>query len=122
MAFFCLLVLALISMGGGEAATAATRPDATQQIVVRPSTDAGAAQRPTASGTVLLFFRGRFFNPDMSAAAPSALSTGGEIIVAIDPSLTAGEAIAVRTQVPGSNVVLTTLTPDWIARLKAGAP
>jgi hypothetical protein len=125
MAFFSILVLALVSMGGSQGETA--------QTVAKVAIDQGAAlsqsqahsQAQGESKTVeadaqnlLIFFKGDYFDSALKKINPEAFAQKETVIVAVDPALSMTEALAAEKQVPAKRKTVTTLDARWIAALK----
>ncbi len=106
MAFFSLLVLALVSMRAGEGATAA-------DMVVAAS---GGAAAP-APRTVLVHWRGRLLDPRLNPVDPDGLP-GGPLVLAVAPDLPVAEAVALRQRFAGRDLTVTALDARWLERLK----
>lgn len=122
MAFFAILVLALVSMGGRgpEAAALVTAALAPPADPAR----ADAAQPLAAEDLLLVRHAGIFYDADLTPLDEAALAarmagTAGRIVLAIDPAAPLSEAMDARATLGGSDAVVTVLTPDWIARLSA---
>ena len=69
-------------------------------------------------GTVLIHYAGAFFDTDLEAIDPATLDPAQPIILAIDPSLTALEAVTLRDRLPKADVVITTLNETWMTSLE----
>lgn len=126
MAFFSVLVLALVSMGGGQSSDA---PQTAAEILAAsfappaPS-DAPAASAVTEEDQLIVYHQSGFYDRDLqplSEAAIQALadqtSAEGRIILAIPPDLPLGEAMAVRARIANPQTIVTPLTEEWMARL-----
>jgi hypothetical protein len=121
MAFFCLLVLALVSMGPG--ATAPEKPGSPFSTLRLSS----AAHSPDADGVtaddqLVLVRRGRFFDRVGRPVEPSAVSTEGRLFLAIDPDIPLVELLEIRARFSGRDVRLTPMDEAWRARLDQRAP
>lgn len=118
MGFFCVLVLALISMGAGGAGD---RP-AMAVDVPRVATSGSATARPLDADEILLIHRdGRFLDAQGRQVAPGVLPQTGRVVLAVDPARPIQAALAARAKVPAEQVTLTTLDAAWIAALAEGA-
>ena len=117
MAFFSIMVLAVVSMGVGPDDSSAAAELAGARIVMEPSAaEPNAAGLP--QGTILIYFRGEFLDIDLGEIDPAGIELSEPVLLAIDPSLTAAEAIALRDQVPVSAVIITTLNETWMRSLE----
>jgi hypothetical protein len=114
MAFFSIMVLAVVSMGVGPDVSATAEAAGTSITMVPSAEQTSRAPQ----GTIIIHFAGQFFNTDLAAIDPAALDQTQAIILAIDPSLTAAEAVALRDRVPAADVVITTLNQTWMKSLE----
>jgi hypothetical protein len=117
MAFFSIMVLAVVSMGVGPDVSATAEAAATT-ITMVPSAEQTSRTAGLPQGTIVIHFAGQFFDTDLVAIDPAALDQTQAIILAIDPSLTAAEAVALRDRVPAADVVITTLNQTWMKSLE----
>lgn len=124
MAFFCLLVLTLVSMGNpggtpeGEPATGAAVPAGTLPRL--GTAERAVAGRPLAAAeTLVLFHGGRFLDRDGGSVTPSSVSQGA-VVLAVDPSLPLDAVLDARARFNGPNVTITPLDPAWVEHLSNG--
>lgn len=122
MGIFSILVLALVSMGAGFAAGVESAIPAAEPVEFRQSAQAAATNGAPKGGTVVIHYRGRFYDAELAPVDPAGLAGDGELVVAIDPDATAAEAVALTARLAGRNIVITTLTPEWIQTLKEFQP
>ncbi len=124
MAFFSLLVLALVSMGAGQAATPKAEL-ALKQGAVLSKSEPKEKQQGNSKFTLkaepdqlLIFFGGQFFDAALKPTDPASFAGKKNIILAVDPSLSMTDALAAEHRVPGNRKVVTTLDKKWITALK----
>lgn len=124
MAFFCLLVLALVSIGGlpvdAEAAAAggAVGP-ASPRFTLSAPTD--SVRAPSPREIVLIHRGGVFVTPAGARIEPQALPAGRPVVIALEAGAPLSEALAARGRLTGRAVTLTVLPPDW-ASVPHGRP
>ncbi len=96
MAFFSIRVLTMVSMGAGVAARPAGSPPAAERISLRPSTpsEAAAQNETTGQGTIIIHYRGRFYDRDLTPLTPENIPSDGHTILAIDPLSSDGESVS----------------------------
>ena len=123
MAFFALLVVALVSI-------ATPKLDAEGAIEHRAGvldelglTAQVVADTPSTASSprFLLHHRGHWFDLKGDAVEPNTLATDERrVVVALSPTLTLAEARTAQNAVHHLDAAptLTTLTPEWIARLE----
>ncbi|HJP22545.1 MAG: hypothetical protein QF797_06300 [Alphaproteobacteria bacterium] len=115
MAFFSIMVLTMVSMGAGLQAGTAPASDA--GIAVKRSASAPAEGRPLPSEAVLVVhYGGRFLDAELRPLDPAQIA--GAVVLAIEPTLTMVEAIAVRERLAADDLTVTTLDQRWIEALK----
>lgn len=122
MGIFSILVLALVSMGVGFSAGSEAFIPAAEGIEFRQSFPGQATVGAAHKGMVLMHHRGRFYDAELALVDPSGLPSDEELVIAIDPTATATEAVTLTTRFAGRNVVITTLTPEWLQTLKEIQP
>ena len=120
MAFFSIMVLTMVSMGAGVEARPAGSPPAAERISLRPSTpsEATAQNETTGQGTIIIHYRGRFYDRDLTPLTPENVPSNGHAILAIDPTLSMADAIAVRRRIANPDLTVTTLDARWLEALK----
>lgn len=114
MAFFCILVVALVSMGTPQI----LRPDA----VALDTSAADAGTRSVAEGErLVMLFQGRFLDTAGIPVDPAAIDRDAPVVLAVDPSLALDRVLTARSAFGGERVRVTTLDPAWIAHFSQGA-
>lgn len=113
MGFFSIMVLTVISMGAapqsGKAVAAA---------LLTPSSNADSAVEVESRDTIVLYYEGRFLDPQMKPVDPTTITASGRLILAIDPGLPLGEAMAAREKFSADRLVVSTLNAEWLRALK----
>jgi len=123
MAFFSVMVLAMVSMGTGSSVTkqafadASTQSDAARLEVVRsePGNRAASAKVKTR---LVIYHQNRFLDADLTEIDPQGLAPDADIVLAIDPELALAEAITARTRISAGKITVTTLDERWMRKLK----
>ncbi len=115
MGFFSMLVLTLVSMGGGKAdgraaLTAVLAPPAAHQQAARP-------EQPAADDFVLIYHQGRFLTAQLEPIDPKTIETTKRVVLAFPPKLSMAEALAARAEVQAERLVVSTLDDRWLAAL-----
>jgi len=121
MAFFAIMVLTMVSMGASVGSERTGTPPTGERISIRPSTpsdDKRAAPEPGDQGTIVIHYRGQFYDRKLAPLAPSDLRSDGPAILALDPSLSMAEAIEVRQRIANPDLTVTTLDSRWLKALK----
>ena len=122
MAFFSIMVLAMVSMGAG-ASKSVTKQDVAPHIAAKlapakPDTPVPAQLKGQSTDTLLIYSRGQFYDRDLKAVDPANLSASGRVVLALDPALAMGDALAARAKVKTDNLIITMLDQRWTVSLK----
>jgi len=115
MGFFSILVLTLVSMGGGES------PSYQAVRLVQTSTERTMAVMPESDDVIVIFDGERYLDTDLNPLDPAAVTTadGGRIILAVDPSLRLADVMAARARIAVSNLVIANLDERWRHAIEA---
>ena len=113
MGFFSIMVLTIISMG-----SAPQKGKAVAAAMLAPSSNEASAIAVESEDTVVIYYRGRFLDTQMQPVIPATVKTHGRIILAIDPGLPLGEAMAAREKVASDRLVVSTLNKEWLRALQ----
>jgi hypothetical protein len=113
MGFFSIMVLTVISMGAapqsGQTAAAA---------ILAPSSKGESAVELDSEDTIVVYHEGRFLDVQLKPVDPATIRPAGRLILAIDPVLPLGEAMAARARFKTGKLVVSTLDADWLKALK----
>ena len=119
MAFFSVMVLAMVSMGAGSSEAVDTASTATAETLrVSPSKPATTAQPVAAKARIIVFYQGQYLDDKLQPVDPAATGTEDEIILAIDPSLPLSGALEARAALTTQNITVTVLDQRWMRSLK----
>ncbi|MDP6475778.1 MAG: hypothetical protein QF894_12815 [Alphaproteobacteria bacterium] len=127
MAFFSIMVLAMLSMGSALQVESAAAPGLAEGIRLSlPAAASGvndaAPARQVAADEVIVHWRGRFFDGALKPLDPAALAAGGRRVLAIAPDLSIAEAMAVREMIATAQLEVTTLDSRWMQTLEEQDP
>lgn len=122
MAFFSIMVLAMVSMGAGtardtsraakvEAVTAPLSP-------AIPTTEEKARDGGAKDDTVVIFWAGHFFDRDLNPFDPAAGAFPGRVILALSPDISVADAMNARGRLATQDLVVSTLDDKWLATLR----
>jgi hypothetical protein len=117
MGFFSIMVLTLVSMGGGSG-------DATSYEAIRlvqTTQDRPASVLPTGDDQIVIFDGERFFDTDLNPIDPATVSDAGErrIVLAIDPAVRLADVMAARDRISAVNLVIANLDDRWRTAIEA---
>ena len=122
MAFFSIMVLAMVSMGAGASKSVVESniaPHIAAKLApAKPDTPEPAQLKGQSTDTLLIYSGGQFYDRDLKSIDPEKLSPPGRVVLALDPALAMGEALAVRAKVKTNNLIITMLDQQWTVSLK----
>lgn len=115
MAFFSILVLTLVSMGGGET------PSYQAIHLVQTSSDRPASVLPADDDVIVIFDGERFLDTDLNPLDPASVTAEGgrRIVLAIDPSVRLADVMAARSRIAVTNLVIANLDDRWRTAIEA---
>ena len=125
MAFFSIMVLAMLSMGSAMQARSARVPGLEEGIRIASAAAVGAeaaSVRAVAADKVIVHWRGSFYDGALRPIKPSALMADGHRVLAIAPDLSIAEAMAVREMISTAELEVTTLDTRWLQTLEERDP
>ena len=117
MAFFAIMVLAMVSMGiPPDAARPATLALAQQdQGAGKPEQAAAAPDRQ-----LVVHWRGRLLDARLQPLAEDQLQ--GSVTLAVTPTLTLADAMQLKARLGRSDILIATLDQAWLTRLEESFP
>ena len=123
MAFFAIMVLAMVSMGTENIAGKVILPVGihTPGMKLVPQTPPASIGDPKErdKGHILIFWRQKYFNIQLKKVDPVQFAIGKkEIILAVDPYINFVDAASAQQGVPASNIIVTPLDDRWSKALK----
>lgn len=115
MGFFSILVLTLVSMGGGES------PSYQAVHLVQTSSERTSSVLPEIDDVIVIFDGERYLDTDLNPLDPASVTTDGEqrIVLAIDPSVRLADVMAARSRIAVSNLVIANLDDRWRTAIEA---
>ena len=133
MAFFAIMVLAMISMGSSVQANKTQKAEASVDLTdmqlslqalqpdqknnqLNPSKETIKTVGP--DDLLVVFYQGQWFDRTLSPLNPESLSADKPVILALDPDLPLNEAIAARSQLARSNITIAPLDRQWLITLE----
>jgi hypothetical protein len=117
MAFFSIMVLTMVSMGVG---------DSKARQVIAGEFSSGTKQPSSSAKTeiqsedlLVIFHNKRFFNRQLKTLNPTQLVVGksGRVVLAVDPLLPLSQVLLVRSKIPNSNLIITSLDQRWLTAI-----
>jgi len=119
MAFFSVMVLAMVSMGTTSPADADTSSVAmsTRLQIIKSEPESRTATLASDS-RIVVYHNERFLDTGLVAIDPGSIETTEIIILAIDPALPLAEAISARSRIAATQITVTALDERWMNTLK----
>lgn len=130
MAFFAIMILTMVSMGGGQSGAAtkivpkSNGAMATEGLRMLPSdnrapaqTDAGAT-RKIKPQQLIIFSGGRFLNDKLQVIKREAMMAMIRPVLAVSPDLSMAQVMAARKRLALPGLTVTTLNQQWIEALR----
>ncbi len=124
MAFFSIMILTMVSMGAGDStATASAKATSIRALPVQAAAPApNSADRTvmSAQDIVVVWHRGAFYDSALNPVNPETVQAmpPKRIVLAISPDLPMAQALDARSRFASPDVIVTTLSTEWINRLK----
>ena len=123
MAFFAVMVLAMVSMTlpGNDANNTKASADLPEQRLNLQSSAGAASRQQLAAPTAnyLFYFNDRFYNRQLKRVSLAALPAVGKVILALPPTLSLNKALLLQQQVNRTDLLITQLDRQWLQRLQA---
>ena len=118
MAFFSIMVLAMVSMGAGSQPADVAGKALPDSLKVLPSKPATGASSATGQPPVIVFYQGQYLDEELIPLDVDRLPAGEAVVLAIDPALPLSAAIQARTGLGRKNITVTTLDQRWMRALE----
>ena len=127
MAFFSIMVLALVSMGAaGSGKKDAQGPGETVSagMDIRRSSNNGEPATSSAKSVeirrdeMVVYYRDKFYDAALKEIPRAALKSLPINYLALDPATPTADAITIRNQFSSQSLVVTTLNDAWLKILK----
>ena len=138
MAFFAMMILAMMSMSlpRESVASSATSKKSYSNIALKQGIKVAANNKATPetegglqaltentnyekanNDNVIIFYQGRYLDIALHPLDVASLSTAEHYILALSPNLSLSEVLAARTQISSPNLTITELDEAWLTRL-----
>ena len=127
MAFFSIMVVAMVSMSVSDSRSRplqSVNSDASGGINIRPSSQ--SRKGPSSPGDIIpikpedlvIYYKGKFFDSSLSELDHSRLVGNTIKVLAVNPSISAAEAVRVHGRITSNSLVVTLLNDEWLKILK----
>ena len=133
MAFFAIMILTMVSMGGKGSAGAADRTDAAARseanfppdgLRLLPSVKQAAAVQNGKDARVLephhliIFSGGRFLDDKLQPLDATKMAAMSQPVLAVPPELSMAEVMAAKVRLAMPDLTVTTLNRHWLEAIK----
>lgn len=124
MGFFSIMVLTLVSMGGGMVSQTTTSPFKDDPIAVAKTTpetesqDKGASQAQVEPQDLVIFHDGHFLDHALQPIDLAMLKGRDKIVLAVSPDLSMAHTMQARQQVQHPDITVVVLNDKWLNALQ----
>ena len=121
MAFFSIMVLAMVSMGAGSSDATIDQSSSTamtDSLQISPSKPSDKAQPTSETSRIIVFYQGQYLSDQLKPVDPTTVTTDGKIVLAVDPTLPLADAMQARAGLSTNNITVTTLDQRWMRALE----
>lgn len=119
MAFFCIMVLTLVSMGPQMITQHRSSVQPVRPVRIVPHSEQAGPGRSLVDISQMVLFDGRdFFDGQLVQLDPADLSPTTDWVLAVLPDLAFSTVVAARDRIRAEAVTITDMSTDWIVRIK----
>ncbi len=133
MAFFAIMILTMVSMGGKGSAAVTDRADAASRSDLNPPPDGlrllpSAKQAATVQNgrdarvlephQLIIFSGGRFLDDKLQPLDAAKIAAMSQPVLAVPPEMSLAEAMAAKGRLALPNLTVTTLNRHWLEAIK----
>jgi hypothetical protein len=124
MGFFSIMVLTMVSMGGGMVSQMSQSAIKDDPISIAKSAD--KPQEETNDGNsqnvqpqnLVIFYKGQFLDHDLNPLKPADLGGRAKVVLAVSPDLSMSNTMAARKQVSVTDITVVVLNDTWLRALQ----
>lgn len=122
MAFFSIMILAMVSMSAVHAEKPEREVSSEKAIAAKlasasSDTTDHAVARLSSDDTLVIYHKGQFYNHEAAPLDPASLNRAQRIILALSPKTAMSEALQARARIATENLVVSMLNAEWLAVL-----
>jgi hypothetical protein len=131
MAFFTLLIVALLSMSVPQESpitklinTASTVPEALKKneaIGIQINNNGQSKHDGNSTTQFAFYFNKKFYDSTLTVRTVDSFSIAKKLVIAVDPSLAFADVFALRQQINHPKLAMTTSNKAWRTRLQQRA-
>ncbi|WP_417841127.1 hypothetical protein [Terasakiella sp.] len=124
MGFFSIMVLTMVSMGGGMMSQSVKSvldddPIALANTVEKNQPDqAKGTSRNVQPENLLIYYKDRFLDHTFKPVDPTRLVGRDKIVLAVDPDLSMSATMQVRKRVSAQDITVVVLNDKWLKALQ----
>ncbi len=124
MGFFSIMVLTMVSMGGGMVSQMSQSSIKDDPISIAKSADKpqedsndGNSQNVQPQNLVI-FYKGQFLDHDLNPLKPADIGGRAKVVLAVSPDLSMSNTMAARKQVSVNDITVVILNETWLSALR----
>ncbi len=122
MAFFCLMILSLVSMMAGTGAenvvVVAGSTKTVQLEAGQPQDNASTDIQENDTRQLIIYRDGGYYDQTLDPISIGDITTKVSVLLAISPDTSLSEAIKAKARISSTDVLISTLTEDWLHRIE----
>ena len=115
MAFFALLIVALLSlqMPNPDLPESSNKPPAAETSLRLKTQQTPRAANTATTQQIIFFYQGRFVSAQLQPLDLSALDQAAPVVLAVEQSLSFAEVMNIRQQINHPNLSITLINAQW---------
>lgn len=117
MAFFALMILAMVSMSVKSEVKESAEAISAQVKAPESAKEKKVATKVTQEDFLIVFHKGQYFDSKLNQLALNQLPNANRYVLALHPNLSFDEVMKARTEISAPNLIITQLNESWIKRL-----
>lgn len=119
MAFFAMMILAMLSMSVPSVAQNAEHDalGVNEVVEVVASNDSQGNTAGSSDDTIIIYYQGRYMNLQLEPLDVTNLNAAQKYVLALAPDLPLTTVLAARSKISTPNLVITELDEAWLSRL-----
>jgi len=118
MAFFALMILAMVSMSVKPTVESKSAIVTAELTTATDEKESQSASTPLKNDDVfIIFYQGTYFDTSLMPLSIDALPQAKRTILALSPQLPLDEVLKVKSKISAPNLLITELNEAWLERL-----
>jgi len=127
MAFFAMMILAMLSMSSSAMVNGEERKAGAIAVSLRqksepvndsqPGAESKNGSLTNADDLIIIYYQGRYLNTQLESLDVKSLNDSQNYVLALSPNLSLKTVLAVKSEISAPNLVITELDEAWLSRL-----